>query len=95
MSDEIKKRLDTFKKIVLIYKGKLTELRVEPEEFFEEKTMQSSHAALAHCYFLLGKIETMLKKDKVEEAGHLIGFIQGILWIEGIYNIKQLKAHGE
>lgn len=95
MSDEIKKQLDTFKKIVLIYKGKLTELHVEPEEFAEEKTAQSSHAAFAHCYFLLEKIEIILKKDNVEKARHWIGFIQGILWIEGIYNIKQLKAHGE
>ena len=92
---EQEKMVEKFQGIVTIYRGKFTEMRIEKEEFPHNKCLHSSNRGLSHCYYLLDSIEGFLKKGDIEKGKHWIGFIQGILFMEGLYTIDQLKSHGE
>jgi hypothetical protein len=37
--------------------------------------------------------DDFVANDKIEKANRWLGFIQGVLWIEGIFTIAQLREH--
>lgn len=60
--------------------------RLEGEEAF----MPSSRAALGHCK-TIAQIAIEMPPERLEKKFRWLGFIQGVLWAEGIVSLDQLK----
>ena len=49
-------------------------------------------AALAHLRTMFPKMVQFVSEDKIEKAMRWLGFVQGVLWVCGVYTLDQLKA---
>jgi hypothetical protein len=38
------------------------------------------------------KMVQFVSEDKIEKAMRWLGFVQGVLWVCGVYTLEQLKA---
>ncbi len=59
----------------------------------EDSFMVDSVACLQHCHGMLDKIKTFVEEGRLEKAFRWLGFIQGVLWIQGMFTLKDLKEH--
>lgn len=48
--------------------------------------------ALSHVLWMLYEIQTFAEANNLEKANRWLGFVQGILWVRGIYSIQQMMA---
>jgi hypothetical protein len=46
---------------------------------------------LNHALFMTKEIRELLKEDKLEKTFRWLGFLQAILWQQGIYSIEEMK----
>ena len=49
--------------------------------------------ALGHAVHMCGEIKKLLGIGKTEKAHRWLGFLQGILWTQGIYTIEEMRNH--
>ena len=49
-------------------------------------------AALAHLRTMFPKMVQFVSEDKIEKAMRWLGFVQGVLWVCGVYTLEHLKA---
>ena len=56
--------------------------------------IKESGTRLEHTRWMCRQIaDDFVANDKIEKANRWLGFIQGVLWIEGIFTIAQLREH--
>ncbi len=53
-----------------------------------------SHAeALGHAVFMIDQIRELVMGGKTDKAHRWLGFLQGVLWTQGIFTIDEMRAH--
>ena len=53
-----------------------------------------SHAeALGHAVHMCDQIKGLVAEKKLDKAHRWLGFLQGILWTQGIFTIDEMRAH--
>jgi len=50
---------------------------------------------LQHVRWMCNEIPEMMKTEEVGKIYRWLGFIQGVLWVHGIYTIEQLCEHNK
>ncbi len=75
------------------YKKDISELEIYPEQYHHKALINSEEDALAHCLVMIDKIYAFLEEGRREKAFRWLGFIQGVLWLQGIYTLESLKNH--
>ena len=48
---------------------------------------------LAHCHGMLDKMASFVNEKRIDKAFRWLGFIQGVLWVKGVYSLNILKNH--
>lgn len=48
---------------------------------------------LMHVHQMLDKINSFVVEGKMDKAFRWLGFVQGVLWTNGLYNLNELKDH--
>jgi len=48
---------------------------------------------LEHCNGMLFKMEEFVKEGRMEKVFRWLGFVQGVLWSNGIYTLNELRNH--
>ncbi len=51
--------------------------------------------ALGHAVFMCTEVKALIRLDKMEKAHRWLGFIQAILWTQGIYTIDEMRKHNQ
>lgn len=49
--------------------------------------------ALAHCHAMLDEMEEFVRQKRLDKAFRWLGFIQGVLWSQGVFTLEQFKSH--
>jgi hypothetical protein len=70
-------------RILSFYQSEFRRLNVKP---------QRGGVALQHCAWMVDESLAFFGGD-IAKINRWIGFIQGVLWKEGIYTIDQLRQH--
>jgi len=47
----------------------------------------------AHLHAMLHQMECFLREGRLDKVFRWLGFIQGVLWIMGVYTVEELKEH--
>ena len=47
----------------------------------------------AHLHAMLHQTECFLREGRLDKVFRWLGFIQGVLWIMGVYTVEELKEH--
>jgi hypothetical protein len=51
--------------------------------------------ALAHVRTMLPRVKNFVTEGRLDKAFRWLGFIQGVLWAQGIYSIDEMKTHNK
>jgi len=78
--------------VVSRYRRKYEELNVSKKKHDYDSFLTPSETA-EHCHAMLDDIEIFLGQGRTEKAFRWLGFVQGCLFKDGIYTIKELKDH--
>lgn len=54
---------------------------------------QNGGTQLQHARWMCQQIPTFLKENKMEKVNRWLGFVQGILWTNGLFSITQMREH--
>src|SRR5208282_2875827 len=79
-----RQRHDAESKILDFYRSEFVRLKVKP---------QRSGVALQHAAWMIEECLVMKFPDDMYKINRWIGFVQGVLWKEGIYTIDQMREH--
>ncbi|HET8962962.1 MAG TPA: hypothetical protein VFM99_03645 [Chitinophagales bacterium] len=81
--------------IIKVYQILFDDLQIEPLELPHRTTLQEPEDALSHCCAMLPKIAALIEEQRIEKAFRWLGFVQGVLWATGQYNLNSLKGHSK
>ena len=59
----------------------------------EKDSGKGQTEALRHVQAMIPKAIVFFQHNRREKGFRWLGFIQGVLWSEGLYTVKQLKNH--
>lgn len=48
---------------------------------------------LGHCKEMIPKMDVFIDEGRREKFFRWLGFLQGVLWMEGMYTLEELKDH--
>lgn len=48
---------------------------------------------VGHALWMVGETIAFCEQNRMEKAFRWLGFIQGVLWTQGIHSIDELKEH--
>lgn len=69
-------------------------LKLIKSERAEYSLHNPSHAqALGHAVHMCSQIKGLVAEKKIDKAHRWLGFLQGILWTQGIFSIDEMRAH--
>lgn len=60
-----------------------------------ERLHKRPEDCLHHCLDMIPQMRQFLKEGRREKVFRWLGFIQGVLWCEGVYTIEQMKDHNK
>ena len=84
---------------------KISEVIARYRKHFDSKKIQpqrhrdflnpgsSKEAVLAHCYYMINKIDKFIEAGKMDKAFRWLDFVQGVLLREKEYTIEELRDH--
>lgn len=75
------------------YRNLFDWLGVEKIDYPHDKILDTLGHGLGHCYGMLAKIEEFVREDRMDKAFRWLGFIQGVIWAQGVYPLESLKNH--
>lgn len=85
---------DKIREVISIYRRKFEEMEIDKRDFPHDDWPDSeSTGGLAHCHGMLDKMESFLREGRREKAFRWLGFVQGVLWLGGVYTLEELKNH--
>lgn len=79
--------------VIRIYRETFENMGVEKVEHPHEARLTCAAASLEHCHSMLDKMEGFIKEDRMDKVYRWLGFIQGVLWSQGIYTLHNLTHH--
>ncbi|MFA6430035.1 MAG: hypothetical protein WCV84_06115 [Patescibacteria group bacterium] len=80
-------------RVVEIYEKQLQDLSIEPGMHSEDQTVVSPRRAIQHAHLMLTSIRAHIQQGDLERAQRWLGFVQGVLWMSGIYTIAEMQTH--
>jgi hypothetical protein len=86
-----------FLAVIAMYRAKFEEMSVGKIDYPHDKRMPARRRGpglrLEHCHGMLEQMEKFIAQGSTGKADRWLGFIQGVLWSEGIYTLKEMRDH--
>ena len=60
-------------------------------DYPHDKLLLGFPYGLEHCHGMLDKMEGFISENRLDKVCRWLGFIQGCLWMSGIYTLDSLK----
>ncbi|MES2931694.1 MAG: hypothetical protein V4682_03290 [Patescibacteria group bacterium] len=81
--------------VVRMYRSRFVAMNVEPRDYPHEELVifKQGEDPLAHCCGMLPKMEIFIHEGRIEKAMRWLGFVQGCLWMSGVYSLDDLMSH--
>jgi len=82
-----------YSQIIKSYRGYFISKGIKKKEFPHGAILFSSQddKSLEHCHSMLDKMEEFIKEERFPKLNRWLGFIQGVLWRNGIATMNNLK----
>ena len=75
------------------YRRLFAERNVGKINYSHDSLLDGEIHGLEHCHGMLDKMVGFVHDGKMEKAFRWLGFIQGVLWANGIFSLSDLKDH--
>lgn len=81
------------REVVATYRLMFIELLDDLPHKFDPQGTPDEQRALLHCWAMLDELEQFTREGRMEKAFRWLGFIQGCLFLSGVYSLDELKDH--
>lgn len=75
------------------YRGNFVEFDADKVEYPEHLFLEPIELGIYHCHGMLDKMVEFVREGRMEKANRWLGFVQGVLWANGIYTLEDFKEH--
>lgn len=79
--------------VIATYRRKFEEMGVGKVSYTHDDFLDSPEHGLEHCHAMLDKMEVFIEENRIDKVFRWLGFIQGVLWSQGIYTLTELTGH--
>ena len=86
--------------VLALYRKELKHRGYKGRRFIHQDRAPERSESLAHCYYMATKVINGMKLKKgdrnffsIGKAKRWLGFIQGALWMNGVYTIDEVREH--
>jgi len=76
-----------------IYRNMFTEFDVEKVDYPDDLILEPADIGMYHCHNMLDKMVEFVHEGRMDKANRWLGFVQGVLWANGIYALVDFKEH--
>lgn len=76
------------------YRAKMLELKAAERQLEDyESTEIDKDEQLSHIFYMIGTAINFVQAGRYDKSFRWLGFIQGVLWANGIFSLDELKEH--
>jgi hypothetical protein len=88
---------DKVLEVIQVYRKKFESMRYQKIECPHNKKVEQHEpwVALNHCYNMLETMEGFVREGRMDKVFRWLGFVQGVLWVNGVYSLEELKNHSK
>jgi len=82
--------------VFTMYQGELAVAGVQPVQLVEYESTgveMGGEVSLGHLAWMCGEAICLVTAGRTEKAFRWLGFMQGVMWMQGIYTLDDLKNH--
>lgn len=84
--------------VIATYRARFEELGIQRHPFPHDTAItleawKSGMLSLEHCHHMLDEMETFVTDHRMDKVFRWLGFVQGVLWLNGLYALEDLKNH--
>ena len=79
--------------IIATYEQVFKDWKIPQQNFPHDQLPTNRQNSLAHCHAMLQKMREFVASGDVDKAFRWLGFIQGVLWNEQIFDLATLREH--
>ncbi|MEK7643645.1 MAG: hypothetical protein AAB372_04340 [Patescibacteria group bacterium] len=81
------------RRVLSIYRRRWAGNEIPQWRMVGDEKPASPKLKYAHGHWMLDQIEGFLEDGRMEKAFRWLGFVQGMLWSEGVYTLDELMEH--
>lgn len=85
-SEKILKVIETYRKLFV-------ERGIGKIDYPHDHLLDRAEVGLSHCHGMLDQMVEFAREGRLDKAFCWLGFVQGVLWVNGIYTLTELKDH--
>lgn len=76
------------------YRAKMLEIQAEEKQLRDYNSIEISRdEQLSHINYMIGAAINFVQAGRIDKSFRWLGFIQGVLWANGIFTLDDLKEH--
>ncbi len=79
--------------VIQLYRREFEATGVGKTKYPHGKSLDQSSHSLEHCHAMLDDMDEFLKEGRTDKVFRWLGFIQGVLWAQGLYSLTELTGH--
>jgi len=79
--------------VIEVYRQLFLKRGIGKIDYPHDEILDQAEVGLEHCHGMLDQMIEFVHKGKIEKAFRWLGFVQGVLWTNGIYTLSQLRDH--
>lgn len=80
-------------RVVAVYEKQLQDLCIPSAEHSASNVLMTPRRGLEHARWMLPSIQAFAQQGDLSKAQRWLGFVQGVLWMTGVYAIDELRTH--
>ncbi len=81
------------REVIAAYRAAFEERGIDPFDYPHDEVLYATSCGLRHCRGMLDKMEVFITENRMDKVYRWLGFIQGVLWSQGFYTLKDLMNH--
>lgn len=80
-------------KVIESYRQLFMERKIGKIDYPDDKITNGEMCSLEHCHSMLDKMIDFVHEERMNKVFRWLGFIQGVLWVNRIFTLSDLKNH--
>lgn len=84
---------EKIREVIERYRAEFVRRNIAKRKIPDGKEDLTGQERMQHCHWMLDQMLVFLEEGRREKVMRWIGFIQGVLWDRGVFDLEDLKNH--
>jgi hypothetical protein len=83
------------RQVIALYREYFEQRGVAKRSQPHDKIINDPLCQFEHCHWMLDTMDEFVNQGELEKAFRWLGFVQGVLWSQGVCRLDQLREHNK